>query len=62
MLKRDQFEVIKPRNLPEIGAALHKEGLAFAEGIGALQRKERHQQLSGGQLLDIIQKIKNKMF
>ena len=24
--KRDQFEVIKPRNLPKIGAAKHKVG------------------------------------
>ena len=26
MSKRDQFEVIKPRNLPKIGAAKHKVG------------------------------------
>ena len=26
MSKRDQFEVIKPRNLPEISAAKHKVG------------------------------------
>ena len=26
MSKRDQFEVIKPRNLPKIGAAKHKAG------------------------------------
>ena len=39
MSKRDQFEVIKPQNLPKIGAAKHKVGGSKLKLMGQLPQE-----------------------